>query len=396
LKNYFKYLLYIYVFIGLNIAKAGSYDDFFKAIDLDQPEVVMGLMARGFDPNSPNANGVPALLLCYQKKSMKVLDVMLSAKQTNLNMVNSSGENLLMLAAIDNQLALVQKLIDKGADVNKPGWTALHYAASKGHIDMIRLLLDQQAYIDAESPNGTTPLMMAARYSTPKTVKLLLEEGADPRIRNQLGYDALQMAQKQASSAESASYVQAFLTAWNEKYNSQPAPIASQDDEDTKPPSIQTSNDGTDMPTAQPTAEVAPEPPATNASVSIEPLQSPPMETSNSEELNANAPAAVTDTAVTAPENEEPLLEAQTGAPLVNSNIESTPINTDGTPQAEEVRSADTGEENPATANAVQIEIAPVDVPAENTVPYSKQVRSKSVVTVDLTGNVPAEETSDQ
>jgi hypothetical protein len=120
------------------------------------------------------------------------------------------------------------------------------------------------------------------------------------------------------------------------------------------------------------------------------------METSNSEELNANAPAAVTDTAVTAPENEEPLLEAQTGAPLVNSNIESTPINTDGTPQAEEVRSADTGEENPATANAVQIEIAPVDVPAENTVPYSKQVRSKSVVTVDLTGNVPAEETSDQ
>jgi len=39
------------------------------------------------------------------------------------------------------------------------------------------LLLDEHAYIDAASPNGTTPLMMAAHYGTPSAVKLLLEAG---------------------------------------------------------------------------------------------------------------------------------------------------------------------------------------------------------------------------
>ena len=63
-----------------------------------------------------------------------------------------------------------------------------------GHLDVIRLLLEQHAYIDAESPNGTTPLMMAAHYGTPEAVKLLLAEGADPTLKNQLGLSAIDFA----------------------------------------------------------------------------------------------------------------------------------------------------------------------------------------------------------
>ena len=74
--------------------------------------------------------------------------------------------------------------------MNQAGWTPLHYAATKGHIEMMRLMIDNSAYLDAESPNGTTPLMMAAHYGTPMAVKLLLEEGADPRIKNKLGLSA--------------------------------------------------------------------------------------------------------------------------------------------------------------------------------------------------------------
>ena len=43
------------------------------------------------------------------------------------------------------------------------GWSALHYAATNGHVQMMRLLLDNNAYLDAEAPNGNTPLMMAAQ-----------------------------------------------------------------------------------------------------------------------------------------------------------------------------------------------------------------------------------------
>jgi ankyrin repeat protein len=51
------------------------------------------------------------------------------------------------------------------------------------------------AYIDAGSPNGTTPLMMAARYGTGEAVDLLLAEGADARLKNQQGLTALQFAE---------------------------------------------------------------------------------------------------------------------------------------------------------------------------------------------------------
>jgi len=108
-------------------------------------------------------------------------------------------------------------LIAQGAEVNRPGWSPLHYAASKGHIAMMRLLLDQSAYIDAESPDGNTPLMMAAFYSkSPLAVKLLLEEGADPTVTNKNGNTAQELAQS-ANQAQSAAYIQAFVQAWELK-----------------------------------------------------------------------------------------------------------------------------------------------------------------------------------
>lgn len=217
MRYYFKLFLIVYVLIGYFPVKAGSYDDFFKAIDLDQPEVVLELLQRGFDPNSPNPKGQPALMLAMQKSSIKVAEVLIGWKTTNLSIHNPQNETPLMLAAINNQLEWTQKLINKGADVNQPGWTPLHYAATKGNIEIMRLLIDSHAYLDAESPNGTTPLMMAAHYGTPMATKLLLEEGADPRIKNQLGLTALAFA-RQAKKQESAQYIEAFEAAWNSKY----------------------------------------------------------------------------------------------------------------------------------------------------------------------------------
>jgi hypothetical protein len=133
--------------------------------------------------------------------------------QTQVNTQNSQGETPLMLAAINNQLDLAKALIQRGADINKPGWTPLHYAATRGHREMMRLLLDNEAYIDSESANGTTPLMMAAYYASPLAVKLLLEEGADPVLVNSANVSALDMALTK-DHQQSAFYIRAFTEAW--------------------------------------------------------------------------------------------------------------------------------------------------------------------------------------
>ena len=89
---------------------------------------------------------------------------------------------------------MVKLLVENDADVNKPGWTPLHYAATAGNVPIIELLLENSAYIDAESPNGSTPLMMAAMYGSPESVKTLIQAGADLNVKNQLGLTALDFA----------------------------------------------------------------------------------------------------------------------------------------------------------------------------------------------------------
>jgi hypothetical protein len=194
-------------------ACAGAYDDFFKALEFDNAQEVQRLLARGMDPNTPNEQGVPALMVATSLGAHQSAMLLAKHPQTQVNVVNSVDETPLMMAALNNQFDLAQVLIERGAEVNRKGWTPLHYAATKGHIAMMRLLLDNSAYIDAESPNGTTSLMMAAFYGTPLSVKLLLEEGADPTPRNQSHVNALDLALR-AQRQQSAYYIRAFTEAW--------------------------------------------------------------------------------------------------------------------------------------------------------------------------------------
>ena len=208
----FKIFLYLYVLIGFSISKAGAFDDFFKAIVFDQVPVVGKLIYRGMDPNTPTEKGEPALVFAVRSGAPKTVAYLLKQPGIQIDATTMADETALMLAANANDLASVQLLIEAGASVNRPKWTPLHYAASKGHTAMMRLLIENDAYVDAESPNGTTPLMMAAYYASPNAVKLMLEEGADPLLKNQDGQTALDMALVKDKKL-SVQYIRAFIEA---------------------------------------------------------------------------------------------------------------------------------------------------------------------------------------
>ena len=195
---YFKIFKKVYVIIGLfffsSLAQAGAYEDFFKVVQFDNVRTVQALLQLGFDPNTVNPEGVPALMLAVREPSLKVAELLASWPKIKTELRNEKDESVLMLAALKGHFSLVQKLVEHDADVNKPGWTPLHYAASAGHVKIVEYLLEQSAYIDAESPNGTTPLMMAAMYGSPEAVKVLIQAGADLDHKNQLGLSALDFA----------------------------------------------------------------------------------------------------------------------------------------------------------------------------------------------------------
>ncbi len=175
-------------------ARAGSYEEFFAAIDRNDGPAVAGLLERGFDPNSRSPEGQVGLFLALQKESYDVVAVLMKSKDVNVNALNNVGESPLMMAALKGSLEWAQKIVQRGAEVNKSGWTPLHYAATGPQPKVVSFLLDKGSLIDAESPNGTTPLMMAARYGEEASVRVLTARQADGRKKNQQGLDAAAFA----------------------------------------------------------------------------------------------------------------------------------------------------------------------------------------------------------
>ncbi len=176
-------------------SRGGSYDEWFNAIRLDDTRRMEALLARGFDPNSIEPKLFDTgLILAIRQKSSRAIALLLSLDTVNIDAQSRNGDTALMIASYLSDTTTALTLIDQGAEINRSGWTALHYAAASGNVNIIRRLLDESAYIDAESPNGTTPLMMAARSGRRDALQLLLDEGADPTLRNERDMTAADFA----------------------------------------------------------------------------------------------------------------------------------------------------------------------------------------------------------
>ena len=190
----FKYGFLSLVLVGISPSKAGSYEDFFLAIQRNDAAAVTSLLQRGFDPNSRDPNGQGGLSLAAQNQSWLAVEALLAHPQLDVNALNAAGESALMLAAIKGNLAVCQRLVDRGAKVQHAGWSPIHYAATGPNVQIVEFLLDKGAAIDAVSPNGSTPLMMAARYGSEDSVNLLLRRGADVARRNERNLQATDFA----------------------------------------------------------------------------------------------------------------------------------------------------------------------------------------------------------
>lgn len=177
-------------------ARADSRDELLRAVRLDLVSDVQESLAQGQDVNTLEPyRGESLLMIAIRENSTKVAQLLLKQTGLQINHRAKNGDTAIMLASYLGQLALVRQLLALQAEINQPGWTALHYAATSGHLDIIKLLLEHHAYIDAESPNKTTPLMMASRSGKTDVLQLLLYEGADVTLKNALGLTAIDFAE---------------------------------------------------------------------------------------------------------------------------------------------------------------------------------------------------------
>jgi len=100
--------------------------------------------------------------------------------------------------------ATVQQLLAAGADVNardEQGWSPLARAVysqelKHGFVDVVQVLIEAGANLEATIGYGVRPLMLAAGYGETAVVEALLNAGAEILAKNEGGYTALMMVKQ--------------------------------------------------------------------------------------------------------------------------------------------------------------------------------------------------------
>ena len=204
----------------VTIVSAAGSDELFRAASIDDLRDVRRLLQdHVVDPKALSVRGDTLLIAAIRDDATRVTDYLIAQKSTDLDATNAVGETAMMIAAYRKKGDVVGKLLARDAEVNKTGWTALHYAASVDARDIVGLLLEHAAYIDAESPNRTTPLMMAARSGFDDLCHQLIEAGADPTPVNDRELAASDFARR-ANDPALAQWLDERAVAWRAKYGS--------------------------------------------------------------------------------------------------------------------------------------------------------------------------------
>lgn len=167
------------------------------------------LLSKGADPNARSKQGrTPLLIAAGTDGNLDTVKLLLE-KGADLKKADANpAATPLSAAAFANDLAMLQFLIDKGAVVRGPGGgMSLANAASHGNSAMVKLLLAQGVPADMPSPppeqkvkNGVidlgsfTPLILASSYGGPDTVKMLLDAKANPNAQEARGMTPLMFA----------------------------------------------------------------------------------------------------------------------------------------------------------------------------------------------------------
>jgi ankyrin repeat protein len=102
-------------------------------------------------------------------------DVILAEDRTPLQEAAYHGDD-----GIVQVLLLSERLNINHAD-SKLGWTALHWAAQEGHVEVCRLLIERGADVNALTKNQFSPTLAAANNEHPELVRMLLAAGGKYR-----------------------------------------------------------------------------------------------------------------------------------------------------------------------------------------------------------------------
>jgi Raf kinase inhibitor-like YbhB/YbcL family protein len=236
---------------NVNASSQDGSDALMRAASANRVEVMKLLLASGADANARSSSGMTALMVAAFGGYADAVRTLL-ASRANPNAKDTQGRTALMAAAASGDTSTLEALVAAGGDPtvgDAGGSTPLTYAAAEGHaealavlrkrglepgagdltlaaagchrdvvrsiladgvnvngaegdvvpllsaagdncVEVVQMLLDRGAKVDAKDRNGRTALIRASQAGHLEMVRLLLQHGADINIRDESGRTA--------------------------------------------------------------------------------------------------------------------------------------------------------------------------------------------------------------
>ena len=161
------------------------------------PDVIQVLIDAGADIEAKSGNGRSPLLLACEVGKLDALKILVEAGAA-VCATDSQGDTCLILATSFGHTEIVRYLVGlKEVDVNYQGRnndTALHNAVDDGLRDVVEVLIDAGADIEAKDEQGCSPLLLACVLGKLDAVKMLVDAGAAVCATESEGHTCLMSA----------------------------------------------------------------------------------------------------------------------------------------------------------------------------------------------------------
>ncbi|XP_049941650.1 CARD- and ANK-domain containing inflammasome adapter protein-like [Schistocerca serialis cubense] len=166
----------IYIFV--TVATATNFSDR-NSLKGSDPEVTVHRFKTGNTESSTVERG---------QEVNETTAVLLQTPSEARNLSQEEKNRRLIQAAKEGAIGDLQALLASGADVRARDsdleWTALHWAAFWGHVEVVRWLVGAGAEVDARNDYEATPLHFAAGSDRVAVVRVLTASSADPNAKD--------------------------------------------------------------------------------------------------------------------------------------------------------------------------------------------------------------------
>ena len=163
-------------------------EELLEAVKEGNLEKVTELLDAGVNINRKNKKGWTALRLACERRHLEIMKLLLDRKANpnTMDLLHTLIFNKPFWSVTERHTEAVKLLLDHGCNPNVKylKYSVLRWATIEGYTEVVKLLLEYGGKYSGKDKYGYTPFLSAVIHERIDDIKVFLEHGVDPNIKN--------------------------------------------------------------------------------------------------------------------------------------------------------------------------------------------------------------------